>query len=245
MKTLFIIVFQAVLVTFLPASAIFGEDPLVGLLKKTMPAVVTVIGYDSGGKAIQFGSGFFINAKGHVVTNNHVIDGMTRLDIRTADGKKFPVTEILSKSKEFDLAELLPKLEKPPDFYLSISGRVPQVGEEIVAIGSPMGLEQTVSRGIISGMRKFRLDSLNGEPVLIYQINAPVSSGSSGGPVMDTEGRVLGVATFQFTKGQNLNFAVPAAYIADMSGDRPQSLPQTTGKLKHYINEKGSIVITK
>ncbi len=77
-------------------------------------------------------------------------------------------------------------------------------------VGSPMGLEQTISEGIVSAVREI--------PNLgkIFQISAPISSGSSGSPVINMKGEVIGVATFQFIKGQNLNFAVSGKYVMDL-----------------------------
>ena len=98
------------------------------------------------------------------------------------------------------------KLQKPSLNYLKIAESPPDVGEKIVVVGSPFGLDQTVTDGVISGFRQ--IDDLK-----IIQISAPISPGSSGGPVVNLKGEVIGVATFYLRGGQNLNFAIPASKI--------------------------------
>ena len=91
--------------------------------------------------------------------------------------------------------------------WIAVSDRAPEIAERIVVVGSPMGLEQTVSEGIISSVREI--------PTVgrVFQMSAPISPGSSGSPVVSTKGQVIGIATFQFIQGQNLNFAVTAQQI--------------------------------
>ncbi len=93
------------------------------------------------------------------------------------------------------------------------------VGDTVFAVGNPQGLEGTFSTGIISGIRQFGPDSL-------LQITAPISPGSSGGPVLNSEGRVVGVAVATFKEGQNLNFAIPSSYLQDLLGrEMPEPKP--------------------
>jgi tetratricopeptide (TPR) repeat protein len=104
---------------------------------------------------------------------------------------------------------LFPGLEIPEAevAWIAVSDRAPEIAERIVVVGSPMGLEQTVSEGIISSVREI--------PTVgrVFQMSAPISPGSSGSPVVSTKGQVIGIATFQFIQGQNLNFAVTAQQI--------------------------------
>jgi hypothetical protein len=86
------------------------------------------------------------------------------------------------------------------------------IGSEVYAIGNPEGLEGTFSEGIVSGVRNFEDDA-------ILQVTAPISSGSSGGPVLNSRGKVIGIATATFAKGQNLNFAVPAKYVMNLTAE--------------------------
>src|SRR5262249_16479607 len=84
-----------------------------------------------------------------------------------------------------------------------------EIGDQVFVIGNPLGLEGTLSQGIVSALRKLDQNSL-------IQITAPISSGSSGGPVLSIDGKVIGVAVATFVRGQNLNFAIPSSYLAKL-----------------------------
>ncbi|GAG54367.1 unnamed protein product, partial [marine sediment metagenome] len=94
---------------------------------------------------------------------------------------------------------------------LIILGDINQVavGEEVYAVGNPQGLEGTFSQGIVSSIRQIGSD-------MLFQITAPISPGSSGGPVLNTQGKVIGIAVATFSGGQNLNFAIPASYLVPL-----------------------------
>ncbi len=153
------------------------------------------------------GSGFFINRDGYIVTNKHVLSKAGRAEIKTATGKVFRIQQIIQEDSEADLViastDATPHESKP----VSLDTRLPEVGEKIVVIGNPMGLEQTVSDGIVSAVRR------NQYAVDFIQVTAPVSAGNSGGPLFNMRGEVIGVATFQYRSGQNLNFCVAASRI--------------------------------
>lgn len=185
-----------------------GDLSIPKLVQQVIPAIVTVIGYGPDGRPGQMGSGFFVE-RSFVVTNFHVIEGTHIIKVKTYDGA-FHSARLSYEDQSRDLA-----LIKVGDQYesrrkLSISKHPPEIGERIIAIGNPMGLEQTVSDGIISAVRE-----VNREMYLI-QITAPISSGSSGGPVLNLRGEVIGVSTLFLAKGQSLNFAVPGKYIDGM-----------------------------
>jgi len=186
-----------------------AQDNLPQLVKKIQPAVVTIIAYDAKGKPKTQGSGFFISPEGHFSTNYHVLSGASRAILETADGERYPVKTIVGKDSAGDL--IIAVADDPFAAIgrgsLKISPIMPEVGERVVVIGSPLGLEQTLSDGVVSAGRK--IDGL-GE---IIQITAPVSPGSSGSPVVNMKGKVIGVATLQMIRGQNLNFAVPGSRV--------------------------------
>ena len=185
-----------------------GDVSIPELVQQVIPAVVTVIGYDSKGSPIQMGSGFFVQ-KSFVVTNFHVIEGTHIIKVKTYDGA-FHSARLSCEDQSRDLALLTVGDQYVSKRKLSVSKDLPEIGETIIAIGNPMGLEQTVSDGIISAIRK-----VNRELDLI-QITAPISSGSSGGPVLNLRGEVMGVSTLFWAKGQNLNFAVSGKYVDEM-----------------------------
>lgn len=178
------------------------------IARRVLPAV-SFIECDNGKSSSQ-GSGFFVGP-GLVVTNFHVIKDMRRGTLRTVGGRKlaFHISHILQIDEASDLALLgiydafnvpIPSLQLDARANLS-------VGETIYAFGNPEGLTGTMSPGIVSaGLRNTRDRNL-------LQISAPISSGSSGGPVVDSRGRVVGVALGSLKEGQNLNFAVHSSTV--------------------------------
>lgn len=192
---------------------IHGSDaPLdtVTLAARARPAVVAVRAGD------RLGTGFGMNEAGWVATNYHVVAGAERITVRGADRAERRVEEVIAFDAARDLALL--RVEPPfPVLVLDPRDR-PAVGEPVLAIGNPLGLEFTVSNGIVSGLRTLGA-------VELLQVTAPISPGSSGGPVLDPHGAVLGISTFTLAKGQNLNFAVPARYLRELSrSPRPMTL---------------------
>ena len=150
------------------------------------------------------GSGFIISDDGKIVTNFHVIKDVIsnkKLLIRRYDGSFLLVTKVLKIDKEYDLAILQAEGKNLPYLPLGDSDII-KIGEPICVIGAPLGLEATVSEGIISAIRELK-------GLQFFQITAPVSPGNSGSPVVNRKGEVIGIVVFQIPKGQNLNFAIP------------------------------------
>ena len=216
-----IIVVLVYLLLGLGADSALAQESLPQLIKRIQPGVVTVIGYDTNGKVIRLGSGFFINNRGQVITNGHVIYGVARAEVKTADGVHYPLKMMVAEDREADLVKVVAEGLQGNRHYLPIASTLPEVGERVVVVGSPLGLEQTVSDGMISGIRQI---PGRGE---ILQISAPVSPGSSGGPVVNLQGEVVGVATFQMGRGQNLNFAIPGKRLAALRDFPPRALAET------------------
>jgi tetratricopeptide (TPR) repeat protein len=188
-------------------SAARGQDFLPELVKRIKPSAVAIETFDAHDNTLTRGSGFFI-APDKIITNRHVIERSSRVEIHLLDGKKFPVKGVLAVDGEGDLALLLVDVPKELAIPLPIVRAAPQEGESIVVIGNPYGLEGSVSNGIVSAVRE-----ISGYGKII-QITASISPGSSGSPVVNMLGQVVGVATLQASEGQNLNFAVPAERIA-------------------------------
>ena len=197
------------------ASQAFAEVNLADLVKEIQSSIVTVITYDKKGKFAGQGSGFFIDRKGHLITNYHVIKGSYTAEVRTYDGNTYPVKVVLSENEKMDLIKLSVDIREASFKWLAVKSTLPAIAERIVVIGSPMGLEQTVSEGIVSGVREIP----NRGKVL--QISASISSGSSGSPVVNMKGQVVGVVSFYLIKGQNLNFAIPSRYLIDLKPLKP------------------------
>jgi hypothetical protein len=175
--------------------------------RATLAEVVTVRVFDSDGTDSGFGSGFIIGG-GEVVTNAHVVAGAAWAEILDSKGTTLgKVTHAVLLDFERDLAVLsVPGLDSAG---LTLAGREPEIGEDIWVFGAPMGLEGTVSRGIVSALR-----TVGGHRRI--QISAPISSGSSGGPVIDRKGDVVGVVVSTMSEGQNLNFAVSVTELQEL-----------------------------
>jgi tetratricopeptide (TPR) repeat protein len=153
------------------------------------------------GDVIGQGTGFLVTG-GKVVTNEHVVRrGRVFVDLGRV---KLPTT--IERTDQFNDLALLTVSGELASTPLTVSADVPTPGTAVFAIGNPAGLENTISTGVVSGLREF-----DGRQLL--QITAPISPGSSGGPILNAHGEVLGVAVGAMTRGQNLNFAVPAAHL--------------------------------
>jgi hypothetical protein len=152
------------------------------------------------------GTGFVVWQDGRIATNLHVIAGAREASITLHDGREFTDVEVLAADQAHDLAILRIRAKDLPVLPLGDSGAV-KPGEHVVAIGHPMGLGDTVSDGLVSAVRV--LDPT----VTLLQISAPIAPGSSGGPIFNEHGEVIGVATLYSAEGQNLNFGVPVQYL--------------------------------
>jgi serine protease Do len=184
------------------SSSVYAQDQLPDLVRRIKPSAVAIETFDARGEKLTRGSGFFID-KDRVVTNRHVIDGAYRAEVHLNSGNSFPVKSVLGVDAEGDVALL--KVDAPANQVrpLSLDRTSPQEGESVVVIGNPLGLEGSVTNGIVSAVR-----DIPGFGRII-QITAPISPGSSGSPVVNMRGEVIGVATLQITGGQSVNFADP------------------------------------
>ena len=175
------------------------------IAENAFPSVVMLVMQDSHGQPTSLGSGFFVK-EDVVATNLHVIEGATSSYAKIVGKKpKYDIAGFIAIDPHKDLVLLRLNKIKAPTLKLGDSNDV-AVGDEVYAIGNPQGLEGTFSKGIVSSIRKVGEDSL-------LQITAPISPGSSGGPVLNTLGEVVGVSVATFKGGQNLNFAIPTRYL--------------------------------
>ena len=214
-KKLKITAVLALFISLAMTAPLTGVAALTELVNDIRPAVVTVIVYDINQQVAGIGSGFFVDKHGHLITNYHVLDGRYKADVKTAEGDTYPIKLIVADSKATDLVKVLVDIPPKKFKWVKTAGRLPSIAEQILVVGSPMGLEQTVSEGIVSSIRKI---PAVGE---FFQMSAPISPGSSGSPVINLQGQVVGVATFQMVQGQNLNFAVSAKSISKLKAVKP------------------------
>jgi tetratricopeptide (TPR) repeat protein len=194
---------------FAAAKPAVAQDQLPELVRRIKPSAVAIETFDARGEKLSRGSGFFIDVD-RVVTNRHVIDGAYRAEVHSVSGSNYPVKNVLAVDAEADVALL--RVDAPPSLVrpLSLERTSPQEGESIVVIGNPFGLEGSVTNGIVSAVR-----DIPGFGRII-QITAPISPGSSGSPVVNMQGQVIGVATLQVAGGQSVNFAIPSERIAQL-----------------------------
>ncbi|MGH7305284.1 MAG: S1C family serine protease [Candidatus Rokuibacteriota bacterium] len=211
-----------VLATVLPvaieAAAQESESVAARIARENLPSVVTLVALDDRDQPLALGSGFFITSDGVLVTNAHVVGGAARVLVRWR-GQNGVAVKILNFARKYDLVTIQTSFASTPPVLLADS-ETAAAGQDIIVLGSPQGLEGTVSTGIIGGLR-----TIGG--VRYLQITAPISPGSSGGPVFNTQGRVIGISTATSAKGQNLNFALPANLLRDVP---PASIAFTAAK---------------
>ena len=175
------------------------------IAKKAFGSTVLLVMEDANGQPISLGSGFFVR-NGQIATNLHVVEGAARGYAKLVGQKtKYDIEGITAIDPQRDLVILKVSAFGAQVLSLGDSDAI-QVGESVYAVGNPRGLEGTFSQGIISSIREVGTDKL-------LQITAPISPGSSGGPVLNRESNVIGVSVATFRGGQNLNFAIPSNYL--------------------------------
>jgi S1-C subfamily serine protease len=194
----------------LPKQTEESTENLPSLIKRIKPSTVIIFVYDDKGEFLKLGSGFFISQNGDVITNYHVIQGASSAEIKTADEKTYPITYIVAGDEQNDVIRLSVNIPSQFVYPLTLSQTIPEVGERIIVYGSPLGLENTVSDGIVSAIRDIP------DYGRIIQITAPISPGSSGSPVLNMQGEVIGIAAFQLIEGQNINFAISSEKITSL-----------------------------
>jgi tetratricopeptide (TPR) repeat protein len=231
-KTIFLTLFTLLLMagcTSFYNKTELSTGHIAPLVKKIQPAVVTIIAYDVNRKVSNLGSGFFIDKKGYLITNYHVLEGSYAADVKTYDGKEYPIELVVAENKPSDVIKVWVNIPESSIRWITVTEKEPSIADRVVVVGSPLGLEQTVSEGIISAVREL--------PIVgkVFQLSAPISPGSSGSPVVNMRGKVVGVASFQTTRGQNLNFAVSGKGVLDL---KPSKTSKTLSEWTYAIKMK-------
>lgn len=200
---------HAVLGTTFDESGVFGRIPAI--VDAVQPSVVSVVVRAAGGGGGE-GSGVIWDDEGLIVTNHHVIGGAEQIRVVLANGDVLPA-EVLASSESFDLAVLEVEREGLP--AVEFATRLPEVGELAVAIGNPLGFENTVTAGVVSGLHR-SIPSGGRTPALVdlIQTDAPISPGNSGGALVDAGGTVIGINVAYLPPGAtgavSLGFAIPS-----------------------------------
>lgn len=218
------------------ASSLSASDQTAqAIAKKAFPSTVLLVMQDQSGQTLALGSGFMVR-DGEIATNLHVIEGASRGYAKFVGQKtQLTIEGTLAIDPRRDLALLKVAPGRWPLLSLGDSEAV-QVGESIYAVGNPQGLEGTFSQGIVSSVRTVGSDRL-------LQITAPISPGSSGGPVLNQNGQVVGVSVATFRGGQNLNFAIGSNYVRELLSTTPTPRPlsgdKTSAKSQSILSDVG------
>jgi S1-C subfamily serine protease len=196
------------------------------IARRSLPSVVVLISRDTNGEAVTLGSGFFVTPR-IIATNYHVISEASRATAKllTGDRSEYGIDGTVAIDEDHDLAllQIGAGIGTGDDPYLVPLGRPlrvaggmqSEIGDTVYVAGNPEGFEGTFSPGIVSGFR--------GADYI--QITAPISPGSSGGPVMNDHGEVIGIATLSIREGQNLNFAIPVSRLISLIGKVTNAKP--------------------
>lgn len=203
------------------------------IYKAATPAVVRIESQLPGGVAI--GSGFIVDARGLVATNLHVVAGASKIVVQLHDGKtELQVASVIGYDATHDLAIVQIQAAKQlPVVQVGNSDDI-AVGDEVVAIGNPLGMfDYTISSGLISQIRPISAD------VTLLQISVPISQGSSGGPLFNQFGEVIGVTTGIIQTGQNINIAVPTNYLKPLFHQTPLDIAAFATKTHDLAEQAG------
>jgi len=206
------------------------------IAQRSFPSVVLLVMNDAHEQPLKLGSGFVVSDE-IVATNLHVIEGANGGYAKLVGKREqHEITGAVATNEAEDWALLKAAGLHAPPLPLAVDNAT-AIGDEVYVIGNPRGLEGTFSRGIVSGIRQGGL----------IQITAPISPGSSGGPVLNSRGAVIGIAAATFKGGQNLNFAIPVTVLnvelfrADR--DNPMALRELTKRsgAKSILDDTGGI----
>jgi len=192
-----------------------SEQATIAIFQSVSPSVVLVISGGGFGQEIGGGTGFVWDEAGHIVTNNHVVQG-PQVVVRLPGGTDIPA-EVIGRAPQYDVAVL--RLQRPTGaapIPIGSSGDL-QVGQAVFAIGNPFGFDRTITSGIVSALGR-QLPTREGREIAdVIQTDAAINPGNSGGPLLDSAGRVIGVTTAIFSPSgayAGVGFAVPIDTVA-------------------------------
>ncbi len=221
----------AALENYIPSQQSLSAEEIY---EKCSPAVFYIEVYDTPGYAIGSGSGFFLNSSGVAVTNYHVIeDASSAIITLSSNQKEYKVEGVYDYNKEKDWAILKIEGSGFPSLELGDSSSIVG-GSSVYAIGSPMGLQNTISEGLISNTNRLLDD------IPYIQTTAAISHGSSGGALLNKYGEVIGITSAGFTDGENLGLAIPISLIQGYSTGSLVSLYELFGNQQSYTPQTPS-----
>ncbi|MBI4657809.1 MAG: tetratricopeptide repeat protein [Verrucomicrobia bacterium] len=230
----------AVALTVTPANAQTGANDkanesrskprtVESIVEATRLSVVTVSHSGRDAKEAGVGSGFVVSPDGLIATCLHVIGEARPIVVRFPDGKRYDVAEIHAWDRKLDLALVRIDANKLPPLPLGDSDELKQ-GAPVVAMGNPLGLENSVVQGVVSAKRDF-------EGVQMIQLAIPIEEGNSGGPLLDMQGNVHGILSMKSALSGNLGFAIPVNALKLLLS-RPNPVPMTRWLTIGALNPK-------
>ena len=221
------------------------KEDIPALYERVSPAVVMISAQSINPYKLQdrvtrvVGSGFIFDREGLILTNSHVAFGRQTLYVSMDDGTVLPA-KLIGADPIFDIAVIeIPKPERGtlPTATLGDSDKV-RIGEEVIAIGNPLGLDQTVTRGIISGLNRILPETPLSLTEPLIQTDAPINPGNSGGPLLNRCGQVIGINSAIIPNAQNIGFAIPSNLLNSVA----TALIQDGRVIRPWIGFHGSMV---
>ncbi len=191
------------------------DQSVADLVEAVGKAVLGVTAYDRNQQPLSLGSGFLVTPSGVIVTNFHVVEGASSLTITLENGETYRGVQIIDVDPKRDIAVIKIEGRNLPSLELGRSSTI-RTGERVIAVGSPEGFLNTVSDGLYNGLRE--LD--DGMDWILT--TAPISSGSSGGPLLNMDGSVIGITTASIEEGQNLNLCIPIEVVKGLISESPK-----------------------
>lgn len=179
-------------------------------------STVQIYNLDKDADSYNTGSGFFINNSGLIATNYHVIDNGAYILVQPSTEDEYYLADIVAYDAEIDLAIIQLEEEYTSTNYLTFSNKKVSVGDNIYVSGYPRGIDLTISNGIVSNGEHY----VNDESAEYFLVTAAVSPGNSGGPVINTSGKVIGIATAKYETAENLNLIRPISYLKELIDEK-------------------------
>lgn len=180
-------------------------------------ACVRIEAFDKSGKATGIGSGFFIDQNGRLVTNYHVIRSAYSIKVYNYAGREYEIESILGYNKNEDVAVIKVKSTDNPFLEIAATDSI-KTGDSVYTLGSPLGVDNVFTAGIVSNTSV----GVGGKDMIAF--TAPIASGNSGGPLVNADGRVIGINTSVAKNAQSLNFAVRTERISELDTTNPQNM---------------------
>jgi len=190
-----------------PVSAFDINDGVEKLFQQESQSIVLIGAVHKSGSRL--GSGFIVRSDGLIITNYHLIQNAQKMAVKLYNNRSYSRVQVLEVDPGKDLALIKIEARGLNAVHLGNSQEV-SIGQRVVTIGNPLGFENTVADGLVSAWRK------GDQGMKLLQISVPLSEGSSGSPLFNLDGEVIGVTTSSCLKGQNLNFAIPIQYVKQL-----------------------------